>query len=150
MSSTKSEQQVSDVSAGRVYVSGEANTVIDSLTKVCIAVSTAGIIGLCASTIGLRTDVAVGKTELSNISDKVGKLESRVPVTSADMTAALQPLQSMVNQHSSELTDNKKWAETMDRRVSVVESDLGYIRRDIGTITDVLKGGADNGQSKRR
>lgn len=150
MSSTKSDQQVSDARAGRAYASGEASTVIDSLVKVCIAVSAAGIIAMFNSVVQLRADSAGNKVEMGNISEKVNKLETRVPLTASDLTTALLPLQTLVTQHTADIADNKKWAETMDRRVGVVESDLGYIRRDIGTITDVLKNGQGNEQPKRR
>lgn len=143
MSGSKRPTPAQDERNKYAYASGAANTVINSLAKVCIAVTAAGVIGIFSSTIQVRSDVAV-------ISEKVGKLEQRTALTTSDLSLALQPVQQTIGQHTADLAESKKQTESLDRRIGMIESNLDNIRRDIGTITDVLKNGAGHEQIRRR
>lgn len=127
----------------------ETDKVMDGIVKICIPLVTAGVLGMVGFSFSTSVNMAKTQVEVSNIADKVRKLEEKpAPLTSADLNSSLGPLQQTVTRHESEITERRKDVDILERRVGNVETNIDYIRRDIGTITEVLKTGRDY-ESKR-
>lgn len=126
--------------------SNESKTLFDSLTKIAVAICTAGILWLVASVAEVQNEMTklnVQQHQTEKTLDGLQVFSQKPRFTIEDYHSAIAPIQQTVTRHNVELADRKEWGSRLTRlenRYEIINEQLADITQELKTLNRLKRG----------